>query len=58
MTELNGRQIGGRRIPAANRRMAQGRVKWLIEQSISYQLLCWIDRLVLRNPHLHQAPNR
>jgi hypothetical protein len=41
-----------------NRRLAQWRVKWLIEHSASYQLLCWVDNFVLRNPPLRQAPNR
>src|SRR5690606_41421063 len=43
---------------AANRRLAQWRVKWLIEHSTSHQLLWCIDSLVLRNPPLRQAPNR
>ena len=41
-----------------NRRLAQWRVKWLIEHSTSHQLLWCIDSLVLRNPPLRQAPNR
>jgi hypothetical protein len=41
-----------------NRRLAQWRVQWLIEHSISHQLLWCIDSLVLRNPPLRQAPNR
>jgi hypothetical protein len=41
-----------------NRRLAKKRVQWLIEHSTSYQLLCWVDSLVLRNPLLRQAPNR
>jgi hypothetical protein len=47
-----------RRTPTANRRLAKKRVQWLIEQSASYQLLCWVDSLVLRNPLLRQAPKR
>jgi hypothetical protein len=43
---------------AANRRLAQWRVTWLIEHSTSNQLLWSIDSLVLRNPPLRQAPNR
>jgi hypothetical protein len=43
---------------AANRRLAKKRVQWLIELSASYQLLCWVDSLVLRNPLLRQAPKR
>jgi len=42
----------------ANRRLAQWRVKWLIEHSTSHQLLWCIDSFVLRNPPLRQAPNR
>ena len=41
-----------------NRRLAQWRVKWLIEHSTSHQLLWVIDSFVLRNPPLRQAPNR
>jgi len=41
-----------------NRRLAKKRVQWLIEHSASYQHLCWVDSLVLRNPLLRQAPNR
>jgi len=43
---------------AANRRLAQWRVTWLIEHSTSHQLLWFIDSLVLRNPPLRQAPKR
>ena len=39
-----------------NRRLAQWRVKWLIEHSTSHQLLWCIDSFVLRNPPLRQAP--
>jgi hypothetical protein len=46
------------RITAVNRRLAQWRVKWLIEDSTSHQLLWYIDSYVLRNPPLRQAPNR
>ena len=46
------------RMPAGNRRLAQWRVKWLIEHSASHQLLWCIDSLVLRNPPLRQAPKR
>jgi hypothetical protein len=41
-----------------NRRLAQWRVKWLIEHATSHQLLWCIDSFVLRNPPLRQAPNR
>jgi hypothetical protein len=50
-------QIYGK-ITGANRRLAKKRVQWLIEHSTSYQLLCWVDSFVLRNPLLRQAPNR
>jgi hypothetical protein len=43
---------------SANRRLAQRRVKWLIEHSTSHQLLWCIDSFVLRNPPLRQAPKR
>ena len=46
------------RRPGANMRLAQWRVKWLIEHSTSHQLLWCIDSCVLRNPPLRQAPNR
>src|SRR5690554_1423196 len=42
----------------ANRRLAQWRVKWLIEYSASHQLLWCIDSFVLLNPPLRQAPKR
>ena len=41
-----------------NRRLAQWRVQWLIEQSTSHQLLWCIDSFELRNPPLRQAPKR
>jgi len=41
-----------------NRRLAQWRVKWLIEHSTSHQLLRCIDSFMLRNPPLRQAPKR
>lgn len=44
------------RKPAHNRRLAQWRVKWLIEYSTSHKLLWCIDSFVLRNPPLRQAP--
>jgi len=46
------------RTPAPNRRLAQWRVKWLIEHSASHQLLWCIDSFVLRNSPLRQAPKR
>ena len=42
----------------ANRRLAKKRVQCLIEHSTSYQLLCWVDSLVLRNRQLRQAKKR
>ena len=47
-----------RRTATGNRRLAQWRVKWLIEQSASHQHLWFIDSFVLRNPPLRQAPKR
>ena len=40
------------------RRLAQWRVKWLIEHSTSHQLLWCIESFMLRNPPLRQAPKR
>jgi len=57
MKHLVGQQTSDR-TPACNRRLAQWRVKWLIEHSTSHQLLWFIVSLVLRNPPLRQAPNR
>jgi hypothetical protein len=54
----NGLQTRWTRTPAGNRRLAQWRVKWLIEHSTSHQLLWCIDSFVLRNPPLRQAPKR
>ena len=54
----NGLQRRVDRTPAANRRLAQWRVKWLIEHSTSHQLLWCIDSFVLRIPPLRQAPKR
>ena len=51
----NGLQTRTTRTPAPNRRLAQWRVTWLIENSTSHQLLCCIDSFVLRNPPLRQA---
>jgi len=55
MTRPNTTEKEGRR---HNRRLAKKRVQWLIEHSTSYQILCWVDSFVLRNPLLRQAPNR
>jgi hypothetical protein len=46
------------RTPATNRRLAQWRVKWLIQHSTSHQLLWYIDSLELRNPPLRQVTKR
>jgi hypothetical protein len=46
------------RTPAANRRLAKKRVQWIIEHSTSYQLLCWVDSLDLRNRQLLLAAKR
>ena len=46
------------RTAATNRRLAQWRVKFLIEHFTSSQLLWCIDSFVLRNPPLRQAPDR
>ena len=54
----NGLQGRTTRTTGYNRRLAQWRVKWLIEHSTSHQLLWCIDSFVLRNPPLRQAPNR
>ena len=54
----NGLQGRLTRTTGYNRRLAQWRVKWLIEHSTSHQLLWYIDNFVLRNPPLRQAPKR
>jgi hypothetical protein len=55
MTADNHEKIAER---TANRRLAQWRVKWLIELSTSHQILWCIESFVLRNPPLRQAPKR
>ena len=57
MTDFSNGQLRTK-ITAANRRLAQWRVTWLIEHSTSHQLLWCIDNFELRNPPLRQAPNR
>ena len=47
-----------KRITVGNRSLAKKRVQWLIEHSISYQLLCWVDGFVLRNPLFSQPLKR
>jgi hypothetical protein len=54
----NGLQTRWRRTPAGNNSFAKKRVQWLIEHSTSYQLLWYVDSLVLRNPLLRKAANR
>lgn len=58
--EASNRQTnhGRQESTGGNRRLAQWRVKWLIEHSTSHQLLWCIDSFVLRNPPLRQAPKR
>jgi hypothetical protein len=46
------------RRPACNSGFAKKRVQWLIEHSTSYQLLCYVDSFVLRNPLLRKAAKR
>jgi hypothetical protein len=41
-----------------NRRLAQWRVKWLIEHSTSHQHFWWLGSFVLRNPQLLKPANR
>lgn len=41
-----------------NMRLAQWRVKWLIEHSTSHQLFWRIDSFLLRNPLLRKAEKR
>ena len=55
---INNLQTEDRRKTTGNRRLAQWRVKWLIEHSTSNQLLWCIDSFALRNPSLRQAPKR
>lgn len=47
-----------REITGANRRLAQWRMKWLIEHSTTHQLLWYIDSFVLRNRQLLIAAKR
>lgn len=43
------------RMPAANSRLPQVAVTWLVEGSCSYQSLVQVDSEVLFNRHLRQA---
>jgi hypothetical protein len=54
----NGLQVRLSNTTGYNRRLAKKRVQWLIEHSATYQLLCWVESFVLRNPLLRQAPKR
>jgi len=58
LNKVNGLQARWTGTTGYNRRLAKKRVQCLIEHSTSYQLLCWVDSLVLRNPLLRQAPKR
>jgi len=44
--------------PAANSRLPQWGLKWLIEVQCIYQHSCLFDSLVFQNPPLRQAANR
>jgi len=44
--------------PAANSRLPQWGLKWLIEVQCIYQSLCLVDSEVLRNPHERKARKR
>jgi hypothetical protein len=57
-TKTTDKQTDEKEHRSDNRRLAQWRVQWLIEDSTSHQLLWCIDSIVLRNPPLRQAPNR
>ena len=52
MTDWNGSRAAG------NSGFAKKRVQWLIEQSTSHQLLCYVDSFELRNPLLRKAAKR
>jgi hypothetical protein len=46
------------RRPAYNSGFAKKRVQWLIQNSTSHQLLCYVDSFELRNPLLRKAAKR
>jgi hypothetical protein len=50
--------LGRQESTGGNRRLAQWRVKWLIEDSASHQLLWYVDSFVLRNPLIRKAAKR
>ena len=54
----NGLQRRTDRTPAANSRLPQWGLTWLIQVQCSYQSLCLVDNEVLRNPPLRQAAKR
>jgi hypothetical protein len=54
----NGLQGRTTRTTGYNTGFAKKRVQWLIEHSTSYQILWYVDSLVLRNPLLRKARNR
>ena len=54
----NGLQGRTDRTPAANSRLPQWGMTWLIEVQCFYQDLCLVDSEVLRNPPLRQAAKR
>lgn len=51
-------QMNKDRRAADNSTLAQVGVQWLIEHYTSYQHLCLVDSLSLRNPHKHQSAKR
>ena len=55
---VNAAHLQKQKRAAANRRLAQWRMTWLIEHTTSHHLLWCIDSFVLRNPPLRQAPKR
>ncbi len=56
-TETTEKQADEKEARLPNSGFAKKRVQWLIEHSISHQLLCWVDSFVLRNPLLRKAAN-
>lgn len=54
----NGLQGRTDRKPAANSRLPQWGLTWLIQVQYFYQHLCLVDSEVLRNPPLRQAAKR
>ena len=54
----NGLQGRTTRTTGYNTGFAKKRVQWLIEHSTSYQILWYVDSIVLQNPLLRKAQNR